>query len=87
MYLIGAKENLLLLYYTRDQVEKIFELCKQGCKILPLNIETEATFCGHLMITFMYVVTLKLMSDRLKNVPDYSVKFMKMNEAYKAFNV
>lgn len=29
------KENLLTLYYTRGQIEKIFELCKQDGKILP----------------------------------------------------
>ena len=61
-----SKENLLPLYYTRDQVEKIFELCKQGANILPLNVETEATFRGHLMMTFMAAVTLKMMSEKLK---------------------
>jgi hypothetical protein len=29
-----AKEKLLQLYYTWDQVEKVFELCKQHGKIL-----------------------------------------------------
>ena len=61
-----SKEKLLPLYYTRDQVEKIFELCKQDGKILPLNVETEATFRGHLMMTFMAAAILKLMSDKLK---------------------
>ncbi len=61
-----SKENLLPLYYTRDQVEKIFELCKQDGKILPLNVETETTFRGHLMMTFMAAVILKLMSEKLK---------------------
>ncbi len=61
-----AKENLLPLYYTRDQVEKIFELCKQDAKILPLNVGTQATFRGHLLMTFMAAVILKLMSDKLK---------------------
>ena len=51
------------LYYTRDQIEKIFELCKQDGKILPLNVETEATFRGHLMMTFMGAVILKLIED------------------------
>lgn len=61
-----ARDRLLPLYYTRDQVEKIFELCKQDSKILPLNVGTEATFRGHLMMTFMATVILKLMSDKLK---------------------
>jgi len=61
-----SKENILPLYYTRDQVEKVFELCKQGAKILPVNVETEATFRGHLMMTFMASVMLKIMSVQLK---------------------
>lgn len=61
-----SKDNLLPLYYTRDQVEKIFELCKQDTKLLPLNVNTEAAFRGHLMMTFISAVTLKMMSDKLK---------------------
>jgi hypothetical protein len=61
-----AKENLLTLYYTRDQVEKVFELCKQHGKILPINVEKEETLRGHLMMTFMAAVLLKFISDKLK---------------------
>lgn len=61
-----ATDKLLPLYYMRDQVEKIFELCKQGGKILPINIETEDTLRGHLMITFLATVVLKMMSEKLK---------------------
>lgn len=60
------RDDLLPLYYTRDQVEKIFELCKQDTKILPLNVNTEAAFRGHLMMTFISAVILKMMSDKLK---------------------
>ena len=55
----------LLGYYTRDQIEKIFHLCKQDDKILPVNVETEKSFRGHLMMTFMTAVILKMMSDKL----------------------
>lgn len=78
-----SRENLLPLYYTRDQVEKIFELCKQDCKILPLNIETEATFRGHLMMTFMAAVTLKMMSDKLKKTTLTTTSmFMNLHEQH-----
>ena len=62
-----AKEKLLPLYYMRDQIEKIFELCKQSGKILPINVENEDTFRGHLMMTFMAAAVLKMMSDKLKD--------------------
>ena len=62
-----ATDQLLPLYYMRDQVEKIFEICKQGGKILPVNVENEDTLRGHLMMTFIAAVTLKMMSDKLRN--------------------
>lgn len=78
-----SKENLLPLYYTRDQIEKIFELCKQDGKILPLNVETEATFRGHLMMTFMSAVILKLMSDKLKKTSLTTASmFMNLHEQH-----
>lgn len=61
-----AADKLLPLYYMRDQVEKIFEFCKQGGKILPINIETEETLRGHLMMTFLATAVLKMMSEKLK---------------------
>ena len=60
-----SKDKLLPLYYMRDQVEKIFELCKQDGKILPVNVENEDTFRGHLMMTFIAAAVLKLMSGKL----------------------
>lgn len=62
-----AVEKILPLYYMRDQVEKIFELCKQEGKILPINVESEATLRGHLMMTFIATVVLKMMTDKLRN--------------------
>lgn len=60
-----SHKEILQVYYTRDQVEKVFELCKQDGKILPVNVETEATFRGHLMMTFMAAVILKMISRDL----------------------
>lgn len=61
-----ATDKLLPLYYMRDQVEKIFELCKQDGKILPINIETEETLRGHLMMTFLATAILKIISGKLQ---------------------
>ncbi len=77
-----SKDNLLPLYYTRDQVEKIFDLCKQDTKILPLNANMEAAFRGHLM-TFISAVTLKMMSDKLKKTSLTTVSmFMNLHEQH-----
>lgn len=79
----AAKEKLLPLYYMRDQVEKIFELCKQGGKILPINVENEDTLRGHLMMTFMAAATLKMMSDKLKKTSlTTEAMFMNLHEQH-----
>lgn len=60
-----ARERLLPLYYTRDRVEKVFEISKQGGKALPVSVQTEETFRGHLLMCFMATVAIKMMSDVL----------------------
>jgi transposase len=78
-----SKENVLPLYYTRDRIEKLFELCKRGGKILPINVETEAAFRGHLMMTFMAAVTLKMMSTKLQGTSlTTESMFMNMHEQH-----
>ena len=62
-----SKEKLLPIYYTRNQVEDIFKLCKGECKILPLNIRKEETFRGHLLITFISTVIMKLIFEKIKS--------------------
>ena len=62
---IGIDE-ILPLYYTRQQVEQVFDLGKNNVDILPLRIQNEDTFRGHLMITFLATVLLqKLQRDIL----------------------
>ena len=55
-----CKDDVLPLYYTRNQVEDIFKLCKGNSKILPINIENESTLRGHLLMTFMATIVLNL---------------------------
>ena len=61
------KQNLLGLYFTRNQVEEIFKIGKGGGKMLPICVESEETFRGHLLITFITSVILKVLMDRLLN--------------------
>ena len=85
--LISSKKidskKILQIYYTRDQVEKIFELCKQDTKILPVNVETEATFRGHLMMTFMAAALLKMISSEISDsILTTESMFMNLHEQH-----
>ena len=58
--------EILPLYYTRQLVEQVFDLGKNNADILPLRIQNEDTFRGHLMVTFLATVLLqKLQRDIL----------------------
>ena len=71
VFMIISSENieivdLLPLYYTRQQVEQVFDLVKNNADILPLRVQNEDTFRGHLMLTFLATVLLqKLQRDIL----------------------
>ena len=64
-----ASDKVLPLYYTRQQIEQIFDLGKNYADLLPLRIHTEETFRGHLLITFIATVVLKKIQDTLKSSP------------------
>lgn len=56
-----AKEKLMPLYYTRDQIEKVFNIGKGQANLLPIRTHSEEKFRGHLLITFIASVVLKLL--------------------------
>jgi hypothetical protein len=62
-----ASDKVLPLYYTRQQIEQIFDIGKNYADLLPLRVHTEETFRGHLLITFIATVVLKKIQDALKN--------------------
>jgi hypothetical protein len=53
--------EILPLYYTRQQIEQVFDLGKNYADLLPLRIQSEGTFRGHLMLTFMATAILQIL--------------------------
>ena len=62
-----SADEVLPLYYTRQQIEQIFDLGKNYADMLPLRVRTEETFRGHLMLTFIATIVLKKIQDAVKN--------------------
>ncbi|MDR2461442.1 MAG: transposase, partial [Deltaproteobacteria bacterium] len=48
-------EDLLPLYYQRQMVEQVFDISKNVGHIIPLAVDTEDTFRGHIMVSFMAI--------------------------------
>jgi hypothetical protein len=64
-----AKDKILPTYYTRQQIEQVFDIGKNYADMLPLRIQNENTFRGHLLLTFMATVVIKKIQDKLKDTP------------------
>jgi transposase len=62
-----AKDKMLPIYYTRTQIEQIFDIGKNYADLLPLRVQNEYTFRGHLLLTFMATVVCKIVQDKLKD--------------------
>jgi hypothetical protein len=62
-----AANKLLPLYYIRQQIEQVFDIGKNYADMLPLRVQTEETFRGHLLLTFIATIVLKKIQDALKN--------------------
>jgi hypothetical protein len=61
-----AKDKILPIYYTRTQIEQIFDIGKNYADLLPIRVQNEQTFRGHLLLTFMATVICKTIQDKLK---------------------
>ena len=59
-------EELLPTYYLRQAAEQIFDIAKNYTKLLPLRVRTEATFRGHLLLSFIASCAVKMIMLRLK---------------------
>jgi hypothetical protein len=60
-----AKDKILPTYYTRQQIEQIFDIGKNYADLLPLRVQNEDTFRGHLLMTFIACVIVKKLQDEL----------------------
>ena len=51
-----ARDKILPLYYMRQQVEQVFDVCKNNVNLLPLRVQCEDTLRGHLLLAFIAAV-------------------------------
>ena len=62
-----AIDKILPLYYTRQQIEQVFDICKNNTNLLPLRIHSEETLRGHLLLAFAASVICKKLQQDLKD--------------------
>ncbi len=62
-----STDEILPLYYTRQQIEQVFDITKNYADILPLRVHSEETFRGHLFISFVAAAICHLMQKLFKD--------------------
>lgn len=88
-----SEEELLPLYYTRQQVEQVFDITKNYADLLPIRVQTEQAFAGHLLVTFMATVVaqglqkylLKKRSKKAKELNAQSIFSYLRNQKCKVY--
>lgn len=60
-----STEEVLPLYYTRQQVEQVFDVTKNYVDILPIRVDNEMTFRGHLLLCFIATAILQRLQSAL----------------------
>lgn len=59
-------DEILPAYYQRQAAEQIFDFAKNYTKLLPLRTSTDATFNGHLLLSYIATCVVKMIQLRLK---------------------
>ena len=60
-----AVDQVLPKYYMRAQIEQVFDVCKNNTNMLPLRVQSEETFRGHLLVSFIASVIVRMLQDDL----------------------
>lgn len=60
-----AEEKLLPMYYTRQQVEQVFDISKNYADLLPIRVQSEQAFAGHLLICFIATAIMQGLQQEL----------------------
>ena len=60
-----SEDKLLPLYYTRQQVEQVFDISKNYADLLPIRVQSEQAFAGHLLVCFMATAIMQRLQQEL----------------------
>lgn len=50
--ILTSEDKLLPMYYIRQQVEQVFDISKNYADLLPIRVQSEQAFEGHLLVCF-----------------------------------
>ena len=57
--------KLLLMYYTSQNVEQVFDISKNYADLLPIRVQSEQAFAGHLLVCFIATAIMQRLQQEL----------------------
>ena len=81
-------EEILPAYYSRQQVEQLFDIEKNYSNLVPLRVRTEETLRGHLLLVFIVSTLIKMLQEDLRDTEDTPMNlFLSLrNQKCKVYN-
>jgi hypothetical protein len=61
--------EIMPIYYTRQQIEQVFDIGKNYAKMTPPRIHGEPTIRGHLLLTFISTVIIRKLQIKIEQSP------------------
>ena len=80
--------EILPTYYSRQQVEQLFDIEKNYSNLVPLRVQTEETLRGHLLLVFIVSALIKMLQEDLRDTEDTPMNlFLNLrNQKCKVYN-
>jgi len=77
------EENQLLpLYYTRQQVEQVFDISKNYADMLPIRVQSEEAFAGHMVLCFIATAIMQNLQKELTRRKSQKAKNLNANSIF-----
>lgn len=78
-----SEAKLLPMYYTRQQVEQVFDISKSYADLLPIRVQSEQAFAGHLLICFMATAIMQKLQQEPRKEANAIYDIFKVQVPYK----
>ena len=66
-----SNDEILPCYYQRQDAEQIFDFAKNYTRLLPLRVRNEMTLSGHLFMSYIATILVKMLQLQLKTQDMY----------------
>ena len=81
-----SERDLLPAYYAKQDIEQTFDIGKHDASMLPINIQSDDAFLGHMLVSYMSTIVQKVFQQNIAKNFKYSAPSLRRKlRAHKAW--